>query len=666
MMPQTASSFSSGHGAADRIVSRLMPIARVLSVLALALGLSGALMARAGPPSPETLVHVIDVRDPRISPAGDRIAFVAADSLDPTLFQVWTVDTDGESRPRPFTAGGRSAHEPVWSPDGGSLLFLSARGEQPEQVQIVAADGTGSATLTDEPLGVLAMAWSPDGSHVAYLAPEAPGPAGDPIDAGASPPPVRLRVRDMESGETWTVSPDSASVWQFRWSPVEPRLAVAWTRPGSFGEWRRGAIATVERDGSRWRRLPGRADPIGSLAWSPDGRRLAYYAVPGAAGGEPMAVVAVARPDDELPAPLHPPDWRGTSGELIWSEAAGLVVLESEGVRSFITRLDPESGERTRLAEVWGVAPTGATRLTAARNGAIAFTSDGPDHPAEVFVLDPGAAGPRRLTRMNAQLEAWSWPRPRRVAWSSADGTPIEGLLLLPDGGHPPLPLVVLAHGGPTAHWSLGFFNDPHYPALLLALNGYAVLLPNPRGSTGYGETFHELNDGRPGDGELLDIAAGIDSLIRAGVVDSGRVGIGGFSYGATLAAWGISGDSRYRCAVLGSGLYDFRGGQAGSDLAPYWSEEFGSTTSQGLAALFNRAPIYYVGKVRCPVLVVHGAEDTRLPVSQSLDYFRALRSAGGQVELFIYPREGHRLREPAHLLDLSRRQLDWYGAHLR
>jgi dipeptidyl aminopeptidase/acylaminoacyl peptidase len=470
----------------------------------------------------------------------------------------------------------------------------------------------------------------------------------------------------MADGTTQTISPDTASVWDFQWSPDGKKLAVLFTRPGKFGQWRRGMLAVAQADGSLWKRLPGRADPTQGVAWSPDGEALAYYALPAARYSYPVLHTIGA--NGKRLSRLTPPDLPETEEGVLWTSSTGLIVSSFVGARCFITRIDPETGSRIRLVERSVPAGGAGASLTASRGGHLAFTSESFDHPAEVFILDHGAAASRRLTRMNSQLEGLSFPSPRVVHWTTFDGLRIEGILFLPPESIPrPVPLIVLPHGGPAWQWSLGFYADPLNPAPLLVAQGYALLFPNPRGSTGYGEGFSALNRGDLGGGDFRDIEAGVDSLVGAGVADPRRLAMSGYSYGGYMTAWTIAHTDRYRCAIIGAGPMNFYSDYSQNDLTPYWQQEFlGASPYQDPMVYLSRSPIFHVRNIWTPALIIHGADDVRVPLAQSQEMYTALKELGRTVEFYIYPREGHGLREPKHQIEFMKRQLEWFAGYLR
>lgn len=611
-------------------------------------------------PTPEFLAHVSTITDLDLSPDGARVAFTATDSLDPALSQIWLVPTDGGAPALPFAAVGHASHAPHWSPDGTQLIFLAAAGDTAaEQVRLITAAGGESRALTAEPAGVLAAHWSPRGDRLAYLTP-APEAADDPLQAGRPPAGVRLKVLDLGTGGVTILSPDTASVWNMAWSPDGRRLAALASPPGRFGEWRRGYLAFVDADDGRWRRVPGRADPTEGVAFSPEGTRVAYYALP--AERYAYGVLTAAGIDGHTLRRLEAPTLRESSGGVFWTRA-GITVNASVGVRGVLTRVNPATGARTRLVEKWFGA------FSVARDGGVAYTTDAVDAVTELHHLDERAgAAPRRLTRLNPQLTGFPFAPPEVVTWTSFDGRRIEGLFFRPPGVEPGrrLPLVVMPHGGPSAQWSLGFYADPHAPALYLAARGFACLLPNPRGSLGYGEEFNALNRGDPGGADLRDIEAGIDSLVAARVVDGRRLALCGISYGGYLAAFALTKSNRYRCAIVADGPMDLYGNYSQNELAPWWEREFlGASPYENPTFYLERSPLYNVKKIRTPTLILHGAADRRVLPNQSEALYRALKEQRVATELQIYPREGHGVREPAHQVDVMRRTLAWLVRYL-
>ena len=645
-------------------VMSILPAPATLLLLPLAIGQAWGV--ETVPPSAHQLVYLAQASDPRISPDGSQVAFVLADSIDPTLQQIALTPTTGGVRPQPLTAGGRSADTPRWTPDGTRLLFLSARQDTAvRQIQIISLAERESRPLTFEARGVVDMEVAPDGEQLAYLVPGSRSAAGDPIDATIRPAGSRIRLRRLDDPTTTTISPDTANVWRFAWSPDSRRLAVLFTRPGPFGEWRRGRLAILDIEKQRWSPVAGRWDTINNVAWSPGGDTLALYALP--APGYSYPILHLLPIDDgRIGSPIRVTSFDAgeTLSRVAWTPGGGLVVMALAGVRSFLSRVDPATGRSVRLAECWTEL---GVDFSMSGSGALAWLSGGLDGPSDVYSLLPGEREPRRLSILNPQLAMRSWTPPTVVTWTSFDGRRIEGIVFEPDAATArPCPMVVMPHGGPSWQWALGFYADCHNPARYLAERGYAVFLPNPRGSTGYGEEFNAANREDLGGGDWRDIEAGVDSLVAAGLADPARLAIDGFSYGGYLAAWSLGRNDRYRCGVVGAGPMNFLSGYAEDDLAPYWQEEFlGGRPWSNAQRYLDRSPITRVAGIREPVLIVHGEDDIRVPLAQSRELFVALTQQGTPVEFRIYPRESHGFAERKHQVDYLERQWHFFERHL-
>src|SRR5262249_3046151 len=264
----------------------------------------------------------------------------------------------------------------------------------------------------------------------------------------------------------------------------------------------------------------------------------------------------------------------------------------------------------------------------------VASVFEAPGEPPELVVLDARQPSRelRRLTRLNEELEAYEVPPAERFEWGAQAGLSLEGILLRPpaaQGVEEPLPLVVIVHGGPTAAWSFGFSAGYFEWGLLLAGAGYAVLLPNPRGSSGRGQEFARANLGDMGGGDLEDILAGIDALVRDGIADDDRVAITGGSYGGFIASSAMTqtdpfAGTRPVAVVTGwtsshytanIGQFDalFLQGEPNDPAGPYpkWS------------------PVYHAHRCRTPTLLIHGEDDRCTPLPQATEFYNALVEAG-------------------------------------
>ena len=284
-----------------------------------------------------------------------------------------------------------------------------------------------------------------------------------------------------------------------------------------------------------------------------------------------------------------------------------------------------------------------------------------------MYVDDATFSSPRKLTDVNPQLRDVALGETEVVSWKSSDGTPVEGILLKPVGYQAGMkyPLLVEAHGGPTGASNAGFKANWGSPGQVWAGQGWAVLYPNPRGSTGYGEKFTRANIMDWGGGDYRDIMSGVDDMVKRGIADSTKLAFEGWSYGGYMTAWVVSQTSRFKAARMGAGLSDLQSMYGTTDIPGYIGTFFsGVPTAKTLDFYRARSAITFVDQVTTPLLILHGGSDERVPTGQAMEYFRALKDRGKTVQLVFYPREGHGFSEYYHQLDKMGREMDWIAKY--
>ena len=272
----------------------------------------------------------------------------------------------------------------------------------------------------------------------------------------------------------------------------------------------------------------------------------------------------------------------------------------------------------------------------------------------------------RQLTHLHPQAAEIEVGETVVQHWTGADGWEMQGLLIKPVGYQPGqrYPLVMWVHGGPT-----GMASSRYYASFLwnqlLAGAGYAVFLPNYRGSTGWGLEFAESNIGDMGGKDFEDMLRGVDSLIESGIADPQRLGIAGWSYGGFTAAWAVSQTDRFRAAVMGAGISHWLSFHGKSSLADWDAIHYAESPYEPAGRFQKFSPLSYHENLNTPTLILHGAEDQDVPVEQSYLFYRALKDKSVPTELIVYPREDHAIKERTHLLDMSRRVLAWFRQYL-
>lgn len=642
---------------------------------------TGSEQAQTNGPQPLTAEQLVERRrlsEARISPDGQQVAFTVAPFSkegEHGLSTIWLVGF-AEGEPRQFTSGLWLDTEPRWSPDGSRLAFLSDRAERGKMsLYVMPADG-GEAIRVFEQQGEMDhLSWSPNGRYlaVAFTEPETDEEKkrkeerDDAVVWDAEPKFKRLWVIDLETRDAKAISPEARQVWGYCWSPDSSRLAVNVSQTPRIDDiFKETEVVIVPREGGDAKHVFNPRGTAHDLTWSPDGASLAYLGPAGRAisadyvykisvdGGEPVCLTL----------------GYGGTPEGMACIGDDLLLTTFEGVNATVYRLSWE-GELTSLlgSEPWGVVTPPAT--ASADGSRLALTWDDPRNATDIWVADlRGVVRPElmRRTHFHPELEEAAIGEVEIVRWQSDPGVEVEGLLYKPHGYDPAkrYPFVVQIHGGPTGQWSNGFIASWHGWAPYLAGRGYAVLLPNPRGSTGRGPDYVNALFGDVGGCEFRDMMSGVDAMIERGIADPERLGVGGWSWGGYMTAWTVSQTNRFKAAVMGAGLPNMISDNSLGDIPSANLSYFETTPYHDPDPYYERSAIRHIRNVTTPTLILHGAEDRRVAPVEGQEMYIALRTLGVETQFVTYPREPHGIAERKHQLDLLRRILDWYDRHLR
>jgi dipeptidyl aminopeptidase/acylaminoacyl peptidase len=649
-----------------------------------------------------------DIAVPRVSPDGEWVAYtVTTQDLeeDASETRLWRVPLSG-GEPRAMTAPGDSVSEPRWSPDGRYLSFLSERstgdeeapGDGKSQVWGLDRRGGEAIRLTAVEQGVEAHEWAPDGRRLVLVIRD-PKPKTAEGEEKAGPWVVdrlqfkkdgtgyvdrrrtHLYVFDLETKKTVQITfgdyDDSGPAWSpdGRWIAF---VSNRTERPDSNYNtdlWRVPASATASSATPSPEAVPApvritrHAGADSRPVWHPEGTHLAYttttrpklidyaqehVAVIAASGGE--ARVLTESLDRNAWHPRFSPDGSRLYFELEDGGAVHLAAVPFAGGKA----IRVIGGKRQ--VKAFDVVPSGALVTLASE----------PHLPGDLFFLDRptdttggnAAPGWRRLTRANeallGQLELASVAKTRA---RSGDGTEIEAFLYTPPDHEPGQrhPTLLWLHGGPMDQHDWGF----DFEGQLFAAHGYVVVMPNPRGSTGYGQDF-TLGIWRDwGRLDTMDVLAAVDRAVELGYADKDQLGVGGWSYGGMLTNYVITTTDRFKAAISGAG-----GGlwvaHYGHDIYQHWYE-----TELGLPwenrDLWERlSPWNRVQKITTPTMWVGGEKDWSVPVLGSEHMYMAAKRLGREALLVVYPGEDHSIDQPSHAQDLYTRYLAWFNKHVK
>lgn len=607
-------------------------------------------------------------RDLAISGDGARVAWVDDGPHSPELF---VLDWKAGARPRAIGTGSHAA----WSPDGRQLAFLSTRESGQTQLWVAPAAG-GVARKMTSLTGYLAdPAWSPDGREIALLfAENAPG-GGGPLEAVPAQTGViesqvynqRIAVVDRASGSVRQVTPKELHVYEYDWSPDGRAFAFTAARGPGDNNWWIARLYTMALDGAAPRALfePPARMQLAVPRWSPDGKAIAFIgglmSDEGFTGGDIHTISAAGgEPRNITPGRKASPSW------IAWLAPGKLLFSESVSGASAISTLDVASGRAETLwkgdQDVHGAG--NYPNFSLARDGVTsALIRQGWTEAPEVWA---GAVGAwRRLTTGNAALKP-AWGEARSITWKN-EGFDVQGWLLYPQAYDPArrYPMVVSVHGGPAgvkkAAWPSRFFEMAE-----LSSHGYFVFFPNPRGSYGQGEAFVQANVQDFGGGDLRDILAGVDEIVKTLPVDPQRVGITGWSYGGYMSMFAVTQTDRFRAAVAGAGIANWQSYYGENSIDRWMIPYFGASVYDDPAVYAKSSPITFIKRVKTPSLVLVGERDGECPAPQSYEFLHALRTLGVDTQLVVYAGEGHMFQDPEHQHDATSRALAWFDRYLK
>jgi dipeptidyl aminopeptidase/acylaminoacyl peptidase len=412
---------------------------------------------------------------------------------------------------------------------------------------------------------------------------------------------------------------------------------------------------------------------MASPRWSGDGTRIAYiggimsdqgstggdvYVIP-AAGGDPVDVTP------GLPASVKTINWNRSPSRIVATEfAAGEMVLATLDVASKTQREQWRAPQMIWANSALGRGP-GDAGISLTRNAAVsAVIRQSYTSPPEVETGPPGQWKP--ITHANAGVRPITGPA-SNLTWKS-DGFSVQGMLIEPATLEPGkrYPLIVHVHGGPaSAHYPL-FPAGPRAYDAVLSSQGYFVFKPNPRGSYGQGEAFTRANVRDFGYGDLRDILSGLDAVLKTAPIDPQRVGIAGWSYGGYMTMWALTQTDRFKAAVAGAGLSDWLSYYGTNDIDTWMIPYFGASVYDDPKVYERSSPIAFIKNVRTPTLIVGGDRDAEVPITQSYEYWNALRRLGVKTEFVVYPDEGHAFFKHADQVDLVTRIVSWFDTYLQ
>jgi len=589
---------------------------------------------------------------------------------------VFLARADGSGRIQ-LTRGEKSASAPRFSSDGKLIYFTTERSGR-RNLYRIAVDGGEAEMLTDWKGALGGYQVSPDGRQVAFTGAEEDKDEekrkkekNDFRIVDANPKNQTLWVMPLEGdlpGKPKKLVNKTYHVGAFDWSSDSSRIAYEHRPAPDADNSRHADIAEIDLAGGEPRELLSTPATESQPRYSPDGRYLAFLRSsekPRRIDGN--RIVLLARADGrlrELP-PTHDQgpsliDWSPDSRRLFYAEARGtrsaIYTMPVDGPSEMIFR--PRTGT------------LGFGGRTNAAGTLLGVTMQTPEEPAEAYVVPLTAqAEPVRVSAANTVLPKPPLGKTEVIRWKGKDGLEIEGLLTYPVGyqAGSKASLILNIHGGPAGVFGESFIGAPGlYPIATFAAKGFAVLRPNPRGSSGYGLKFRQGVVEDWGGLDFQDLMAGVDQLIARGVADPQKLAVMGWSYGGYMTAWTVTQTTRFKAAAMGAGITNHVSMYGTQDIPSVYEDYFGGAPWEQPAVYARSSPINFVSRVTTPTLILHGENDARVPPGQAYEFYRALKKLKVPAKMVVYPRTPHGPNEPKFVLNVMEQHLDWIAEYLK
>lgn len=631
-------------------------------------------------PTVDDLLNVKSLGGAQISPDGKWVAYTVTESdfkQDAYVTHVWLVEAQS-GRMFQLTRGDKSAGNPQWSPDNLWLAFTSNRVGDKNQIFVIRPDGGEATQLTKTENGVNNFAWSKDGQQIAFTATDVNQQAlkdrkehlGDFEVVRKEYSHAHLWTFEVAEGlkapvaGTQRTRGQDFSVGSLAWSPDGKLIAFSATKNPDLINLHSAEIYLYDFAGQVTRNLVAQPGPDLSPNFSPDGKWIVFSSAMGNPrffhANSRLAIVSVAGGQ-----PRSLTDAFDEQPQFVEWNSDGLYFAGLQKTAAHLFRLDPTSLKLVRV-----------TKPDHLMLGGVSFTKDGkqvaltaaaPTALNEVFISAVNDFAPRQLTSMSEQVKDFKVGTREVISWPSKDGALIEGVLIKPADFDPTKkhPLLCVIHGGPTGIDRPTLLDTRYYPADIWAGRGALILKVNYRGSAGYGEKFRQLNVRNLGVGDAWDVLSGVDHLIKQGWVDPQKIGCMGWSQGGYISAFLTTSSDRFAAISVGAGISNWATYYYNTDITPFTIQYLDKNPADDPEIYAKTSPMNYIKQAKTPTLIQHGEFDRRVPIPNAYELRQGLEDRGVPVEMVVYKAFGHGITKPRAMRAVMNHNLAWFNHYI-
>ncbi|MEP6788155.1 MAG: S9 family peptidase [Acidobacteriota bacterium] len=639
----------------------------------------------AGVWTPEMQLKVKAIGSTRVSPDAKRLVYTVSNEVMTSdkseyVTQIWLGTTDGKSNTQ-LTFADRSSTNPKWSPDGNWIAFTSTRKDNKSNLYVMSIGGGEAEALTDVRSGVTDFEWSPDGNWIAFTMPDGKSDDEEKNDKAKNDfrwmdeniKMTRLYMIPLQKGEGGKreikkLTSADRNVTGFNWSPDGRNIVFNHVSSPSPNDWPSSDISIVDLVNDRITSLASMPNSAESaLSYSPDGKWISGIASDSAHWAQSYTIRVYPAKGGE--PRVFEGSYDSQPSVIGWTpDGSKIYFYEAKGTGTCLYNVDVASG---KISEVnyQNAAISSVTMTRLGQGFALGMVAQYTDVPPEAFVLALGATGLVQVSHANDAIAKMPVGKTEVIKWKSKDGREIEGLLTYPNNYKPgtKVPFILNIHGGPAGNFNQSYIGGRGvYPLATFASRGYAILRPNPRGSSGYGTEFRRANMKDWGVMDYEDVMSGVDKVVAMGVADPNRLGVMGWSYGGFMTTTIVTKTKRFKAASAGAPVTNLMSFNGTADIPAFVPDYFGGQAWDMPEVYAKHSAMFNIKGVTTPTLIEQGDADQRVPISQGYEFYNALKLQGVPTRMIVLPRQPHGPTEPKMQLAAMQANLDWFDKYLK